>query len=74
MKRVTVISKAAIVMWFTRSLLYYLSLSTVHCPLSTVHCPLSTVHCPLYTVDQISIEVKPDGKMIKAIRIFSSLL
>ena len=49
MKRVTVTSKAAIVMWFTRSLLYYLSLSTVHCPLSTVHCPLyctlSTVHC-----------------------------
>ena len=48
MKRVTVTSKAAIVMWFTRSLLYYLSLSTVHCPLFTVHCPLFTVHCPLY--------------------------
>ena len=48
MKRVTVISKTAIVMWFTRSLLCHLSLSTVHCPLSTVHCPLSTVHCPLY--------------------------
>ena len=64
----------AIVRWFTRSLLCHLSLSTVHCPLSTVHCPLSTVHCPLYTVDQISIEVKPNAKIINAILILSSLL